>query len=483
MKQLKHSRALQTLLVTAVALFILLPQLSFYPLLPPDEARYVEIPREMVAQQDYVIPRLNGVIYLEKPPLFYWLQTLPIKLFGIQEGAMRFWNAFFAAFSIGFVFLAGSILHNRKTGLIAAFMLYSSVLFYALAHIMSLDMTMSAFITGTLFSVLIGLQYEPSLRRRCWFYTAFACAALAVLTKGLIGLLLPGAVVFTWLLLTNSWRELLRAYIPTGLLIFLAITLPWHILAQLRVPEFFDFYVIAQHFTRYLTTAEQRFEPFWWFAPILLIGLLPWLPWVAKACYQQCKKIEWQFSQHKNAMFLLIWPVLIFIFFSLSKSKLIPYILPVLPPLFVLAAQNLQCFNRRHLILGLASLALFTVLIPWWVYHTDRSVKPLIDLMRDIPYDEVAIYGRYYQDVPVYLGETVTLVGSLNELKFGVGLEDVSAQYPDYATFWSRWRDPEHRMIVFLSRNKYDDFVQRGEVPAFPIGETSRVIVVSNFSE
>ncbi len=488
MNNIKNNLGLQTLLIIAAALLFLLPQLSFYPLLPPDEARYVEIPREMVASNEYIVPRLNGVVYLEKPPLFYWLQTLPIKMFGMQEAALRFWNAFFAALTIGFVFLAGSLLYNRKTGLVAAGMLYSSLMFYALAHVMSLDMTLSGLLSCSLLSFLLGLQHPPNIRRRWWFYAGYIFAALAVMTKGLVGLLLPSAIVFLWLLFTNSWRALLRAYIPSGLIILFIIIMPWHIVVQQRVPEFFDFYIVAQHFTRYLTMAEQRYEPIWWFVPVLAAGLLPWLPWVASAIYKQCREIKLQFSQYKNEMFLLIWAAFVFIFFSVSKSKLIPYILPVLPPLFLITAnilikQQSKLIGRRGMAIGMVSIVLLTALIPWWVKHSDRSIKPLAQIAQTVNYDEAVSYGRYYQDIPVYLGHTVTLVGSLNELRFGTTLEDVSEQYPSYKAFWARWNDSGHRMIVFLSRNKYDDFLRYSKVKTYTLGETSRVIIVSNFSE
>ncbi len=472
--------ALQTFFIIIAALLILLPQLPFYPLLPPDEARYVEIPREMVENNDIIVPRLNGVIYLEKPPLFYWLQTLPIKLFGIHEITLRFWNAFFAAFTCGLIFLAGSLYYNnRKVGFLAASMLFSSLLFYTMAHFISLDMTMSAFITGCLFSLLIGFNTPIGHKRRYWFYLAYVFAALAVLTKGLIGFMLPGAVVFSWLLFTNRWRELLHAYIPTGLIIFLAITLPWHILVQLRVPEFFDFYIIGQHFTRYLTLAEERYEPIWFFIPILLIGLLPWLPWVIYSIYKQCKYI-------KQELFLFLWVIIIFAFFSISKSKLIPYILPVLPPLFLMTAKHLieqrsKLYGKLGVFIASASMITFAIATPIWVNYADRSIKPLVVHAKSLNYDEVVAFGRYYQDIPVYFEHTITLVGGLNELRFGTTLEDHSDQYPEHPAFWARWNNPQHRMIVFLSRNRYDNFLRESEVIPYTLGQTSYVMAIINW--
>lgn len=457
-------------LIIVLALIFVLPQVGSYPLLEPDEARYVEIPREMVANGDYLIPRLNNIIYLEKPPLFYWLQTLPIKLFGIQEMALRFWNVFFAALTCGFTYLMAANLRDRQTGMIAAFMLFSSLMFYGLTHFMSLDMTLTAMVTGCLASVLLALNRES---RRLWFYSAYIFAALAVMTKGLIGLLLPGMVVFLWLLFTKCWAELKTAYIPSGLLIFLGIAMPWHIIMQQAIPEFFDFYILSQHFNRYLTLSADRFEPFWFFVPILLAGLVPWLYYVGVGVRRSVS------NRNDDNLFLLIWAFSIFIFFSVSKSKLIPYILPVLPPLFVLAA----CVVKRIkpvVITGAISLVVFTIAVPVWSNLADRSIKPLASLIQTNSYDEVASYNRYYQDLPVYIQDTVTVVNRKNELRFGSTLEDKSSIMIDDPVFWARWHQPEHRMMVMMSEKHLKDFQQKSERPVYQLGETSRHVLVSN---
>lgn len=350
-------------IILLLALAILLPQLAGYPLLEPDEARYVEIPREMIKNGDYVIPRLNDIIYLEKPPFFYWLQTLSIRAFGIEEVALRFWNAFFAAFSCAMIYVAGSTLYNRRTGWLAAGLLFSCLLFFAMAHFITLDMTLSGLVTGCLFSIIIALNKGTPQSTRLWFYAAYVFAALALLTKGLIGILLPGSVFVLWILATQQWSALKRAHIPTGLVIFLAIALPWHILAQMRVHEFYDFYIIGQHFKRYLTMAEQRYQPAWFFIPILFAGLMPWTYFVMQAAFRQCAQIRLSFKQYPTQTFMLIWAGFIFLFFSLSKSKLVPYILPVLPPLMLLLSHDLLTFARKRWewVITLATLVLCAV--------------------------------------------------------------------------------------------------------------------------
>jgi 4-amino-4-deoxy-L-arabinose transferase-like glycosyltransferase len=375
MQQLKDAG-----IILLITLAILLPQFAGYPLLEPDEARYSEIPREMFATKDYIIPHLNGIIYLEKPPFFYWLQTLSIKAFGINEVALRFWNAFFASLSCIMVYLGGSTLYNRKTGWIAASLLFTSLLFYAMAHFITLDMTLCGLITGCLFSMIISLNKPSPLAARLWCYASYIFAALALLTKGLVGILLPGSIFILWIMATQQWSALKRIHLFTGLVIFFAIALPWHILAQQRVPEFFDFYIIGQHFKRYLTMSEGRYQPAWFFMVILFAGLMPWIFFALQAAIRQANQIRFSCKQYSTETFLLIWSAFIFIFFTFSKSKLVPYILPVLPPLMLLLSHDLLTFSRKRWE-WIATLCLVfaagvgLILMP---YFADRMLEPHI---------------------------------------------------------------------------------------------------------
>ena len=189
----------------------------------PDEGRYVEIPREMTVSGDYVTPRLNGVKYFEKPVLFYWLQAGAIKVFGINEWAMRLWPAAFALIGCLAVYVAGRKLYDRRTGLIAAAVLATAPLHYFLGRAITLDMALSALLTVALLAFLLGTREPPGRARRHYFWTFYACAALATLTKGLIGMVIPAMVIGAWILILNEWRLLRSIYLPSGLVLFLPI--------------------------------------------------------------------------------------------------------------------------------------------------------------------------------------------------------------------------------------------------------------------
>lgn len=307
----------------------------------PDEGRYVEIPREMTVSGDYVTPRLNGVKYFEKPVLFYWLQAGAIKVFGISEWAMRLWPATFAIIGCLAVYVAGRKLYDRRTGLIAAAVLATTPLHYFLGRAITLDMAVSALLTVALLAFLLGTREPIGRARRNYFWTFYACAALATLTKGLIGMAIPALVIGAWILTLNEWRLLKSIYLPSGLALFLLIAAPWHIAAAHANPEFAQFYFIHEHFQRYLTKIHGRYQPAWFFIPVLLAGFYPWTAYLAQAVTRSWPASWHARHDHREAIFLMLWAGLVFGFFSFSDSKLIPYILPVLPPLALLTARYL----------------------------------------------------------------------------------------------------------------------------------------------
>ena len=312
------------------------------PLSVPDEGRYTEIPREMVERGDFVTPRLNGVKYSEKPPLMYWLASTSIKNFGINEWALRFWPAFFALFGCLATYLFGRRFYDRKTGIAGSLILASSLLYYAHSRILILDMPVSALLTGSLFSFFAAVFEKNKNRKRLLLGGFFTFAAGALMTKGLLGIALPGCIVLLWSLFYKRWDALKLAFNPMGIMLFLALALPWHILASLRNPEFFDFYIVHEQILRFLTTVHKRSQPFWFFIPIILLGLFPWVTFLHKSVIETYRTIKTKGKTHLTDAFLVIWIAFIFIFFSASSSKLIPYIVPIFPACAVLLGRTVS---------------------------------------------------------------------------------------------------------------------------------------------
>lgn len=312
-------------------------QLGDSTLVNPDESRYAEIPREMVATGDYVLPRLDGVVYFEKPPLVYWCVAGFLRVFGPDEFAMRATPALFALAGVLLTYAAARRLHGRLAGLASAIVLGTSLLYFALARILILDMPVSVLMSAALFCFILGVREPPGGRRRWLFLGLYAAAALATLTKGLIGFLVTGAVMFFWLLIFNQWHRLRPFYLPTGALLFLAIAAPWHLLAAQRSDVWAHFYFIHEHWERFTTTVgHDRYEPWWFFIPVVLGGLFPWLGFLWPATRDAVAGGWARRKENADAWFFVTWAGFVVLFFSKSHSKLIPYILPVFPALAVL---------------------------------------------------------------------------------------------------------------------------------------------------
>ncbi|MBL9189125.1 MAG: glycosyltransferase family 39 protein [Opitutaceae bacterium] len=341
--------------------------LGWLPLANPDEARYAGIPREMLAAGDWVMPRLNAVPYFEKPPLVYWTVGLARELFGPGEFAARLTPALFGLIGIFLTYATGRRLYGRIAGLASAIVLGTALLYFVLSRILLLDMAVSVLMSAALMCFILAVGEASGTRRRLLFYGLYASAALATLAKGLIGFLIPGAVMFLWLLVFNQWRRLVPLYLPSGLLVFLAIAAPWHVLAAQRHPAWAEFYFVHEHWSRFTTTAHGRFEPWWFFFPILLLGLFPWMGFVAGAVRESVAGGWARRKENAGAWFMLTWAIFVFLFFSKSQSKLIPYILPVLPPLALLTgawlARHWQDRTSTPLRVGLGITVFFCGLL------------------------------------------------------------------------------------------------------------------------
>ena len=360
------SRDLLLLALAFGALFFF--RLGSYPLSNPDEGRYAEIPREMVASGDFITPRLNGVNYFEKPPLVYWTTAVCLKVFGASEWSMRTTPALFALLGVLVTYAAARRLHGREAGVLSALVLGTSILTFVLAHIMLLDMAVSVLMAATLFCFILGVREAPGTRRRWFFYGLYASAAVATLTKGLIGFLVTGAVMFFWLLIFNQWKRLLPMYLPSGATLFLLIAAPWHLLAAQHNETWAHRYFVYEHWERFMTPAASRPGAWHYFIWIVIAGLIPWTGFLWSAARDSVRGGWAKKNENADAWFFIVWAGFIFLFFSKSHSKLAPYIMPIFPALAVMVGAWLARALRdadgaKRLRLGLALFSFFCGLL------------------------------------------------------------------------------------------------------------------------
>jgi 4-amino-4-deoxy-L-arabinose transferase-like glycosyltransferase len=314
--------------LTLVGLVLFFYRLGAPGLMDPDEGRYAEIAREFFVLRDWLIPHLNLLPYLEKPPLVYWLTALSFKALGYTETAARLVPAVSALAGVFLAYWLGRTLWGPGPGVLSALVLTSAAGYVALGRILTLDMTFALWL-----NLGIGLGYLALGRdqARLWLW-AYLALALAVLTKGPAALVLAGLAWGTWVGVSGGlWRRLIQI---RGWALLAVITVPWFVYVQWRHPEFFRFFILEQHFGRFLTPAIHP-EPLWYYLPVLLGLLLPWtwlMPWAFTAGGR------WRDPDFR---FLVIWAGVIVVFFSLSRGKLAPYILPALLPLALLVGRGL----------------------------------------------------------------------------------------------------------------------------------------------
>ncbi|MDO9508961.1 MAG: phospholipid carrier-dependent glycosyltransferase [Thermovirgaceae bacterium] len=358
-----HKKNILFLLVLTTILYLV--ALGNHGLLDPDEGRYSEIPREMIESGDYLTPRLNYVAYFEKPVLHYWLTAFSFKLLGQNEFAARFWPAVLALGGVFVTYWLANKMNGPRSAFLSAWILATSLVYFAIGQINITDMPLAFFITLSLAGFWMGQR-----RDRRFFLLFFAGMALATLTKGLIGIVLPAGVAFWWIVLTRKWSVILDALYLPGILLFFLIGTPWFVMVSLENRDFFQFFFIQEHFLRYTTKMHGRFEPWWWFIPILIAGFIPWTGFIPGAVRKSLpSSFSKQTHQNRANLFLLLWFIIIFVFFSLSSSKLIPYIIPVMPPLAILAGAFLDNLMDSGKSRGLFMGMLFNtmVLLPFGI--------------------------------------------------------------------------------------------------------------------
>lgn len=328
-------------LVGFVCLSVLFVNLGGADLFQPDEGRNAEKAREILLLNDWVTPHENFLPVLDKPMFFYWLVALCYKLFGISEWSARLPSTVSA---IGCLFLVYRFTRQWRgpwEALWAVVILLTSVEFFVLARIVISDMILTFCVTLALCSFYSAVHDENQKSRRLHCLLMYGALGAGTLAKGLIGVVMPGMVFFVYLSCTHKLSRLGKLHLFPGALLFLVIVAPWYLWVDMRNPGYLRFYFWEDHVARYLTDEFDRTEPWFYFIPLVAGGFLPWtfiLPWVVK--------YSWKKFDDKN-IFLILWVVLPFLFFSFSKSKLPQYVLPIYPALAMLSAQTVASLVNR----------------------------------------------------------------------------------------------------------------------------------------
>ena len=295
-----------------------------YSLKEPDEGRYAEIPREMNELQDYTVPHLNYVRYFEKPPLLYWADALSFKVFGVNEWAFRFPNALCAFLCVICLYVFIRRWFNEQMAFLSSIILITSFGFFSMARVVTTDMLFAFWLFLSVLS-FYGFYRE---KKPFFIYLFYAAIAAATLAKGPVALILMSGTILIFLLTERNFLFIKEMKLIKGLVIYLLITLPWLIAISLREKEFLYFFFMDQHILRFLTSKHKRSGPVYYFLPVLFGSMFPWSIFSPRAIANIWKT--------KELRLMLIWVFVVFTFFSVSGSKLPPYILPMFPAMAVI---------------------------------------------------------------------------------------------------------------------------------------------------
>jgi len=381
----------------ALALLWFLPLDTPY-LLNPDEGRYAEIPREMLVSGDWVTPRLDGIEYFEKPPLQYWTTAVAFEVAGLHAWTARLWSALCGFLGLALTFLIGRRLYGERAARFGVIVQAGALLYAGLARVATLDMGL-CFTLQMAMSALALLVHgsaaqpadpvdpaspanpaDPVMpdRRLGSGSSALLLAlgvALAMLSKGLIGIVIPGVVALLYMLTYRDAGLLLRAKPWWSLAALGALAAPWFVLVSRRHPGFAQFFFIFEHFQRFTSRAQfNRYEPPWFFVPVLAVGLLPWLTLLPRTLLEGVRAAR----AERATGLLLLWAGFVFVFFSLSQSKLATYILPMVPALSLLMGRSLARLPAARLaahlgaVAAAAALALIAALL---ITHWPRTAR------------------------------------------------------------------------------------------------------------
>ena len=381
----------------ALALW-LLATIAWRPLLLPDEGRYGGVAYEMLLG-DGLVPTLNGLPFFHKPPLLYWLDMGAMRWFGVNEFAARCGPALLAWVMGMALFLHARRWHGLAVARMALAVLATSPFFFVGAQYVNHDIGVAACITAAVLCVVRAVD-DPQRTALRWLVAGWACCALGVLAKGLIGIVLPAMVIAPWLLAQRRWRQMFSLLHPIGLVAFAAVVGPWMVAMQSRFPGFFDYFIVEQHFRRFTGTVFNNVLPWHFYLWVLPLLMLPWSLWLAGLRPALLRSA----APGARGGLYLWWVAAIVGFFSLPASKIVGYVLPALAPMALLLALVLSSRRTPWLWIASAATIASVAIIGALALKSPGSHRELARTLaaRMQPGDRVAFIDEYFYDAPFY---------------------------------------------------------------------------------
>ena len=323
---------LSALLILCLILFFFL--LGNRPLWDVDEGMHAATSKDMILSGDWITPQFNGKNFYDKPVLFNWLAAISFLLFGFTEFAARLPAAVLGTGSVLVTYFLGKRMFNPTVGFLGGAILATSMEFIVLSRVVVHDIALTFFITLALYFFYLG--YADKSRRKSVWFAFYVSLGFAVLSKGPIGVLLPGLIIFLFLLIKQRLNIIRDMQLGWGLLIFLAIAAPWYGLIILKNEDYAGYFFIQQNLAYFFSGESRHPRPFYYYIPILVGGFFPWFLFLPTALFRALRKGLG--NPKDGTLFLVLWFGAIFLFFSTASSKLATYILPLFPAISLLVA-------------------------------------------------------------------------------------------------------------------------------------------------
>ena len=395
------------------------------PLTLPEEGRYVSVAWEMLRSGNWLVPTEDGLPFFHKPPLFYWSTAASMQAFGSNAAAARLAPLLAAAIgALGMYWLLRRRA-GRAIARLSMLVLVTTPFFFGAAQFANLDMLVAAFIAlSIVFAADAALALRSGEPHRRSVAAAWACAALAVLAKGLIGVVLPALVLVVWLVVSGQARTILRLLSPLGLAIFALVAAPWFVAVQMQYPDFGHYFFIHHHFERFAASGFNNALPWWFFFVAVPLLTLPWSLWLLGSTFRARPGESADVTALRSLMWS--WLIGIVVFFSIPQSKPVGYVVPVLFPLAYLVAdavawQRERPLLRRAVQASVAVAAVTCLVAVGWGTTYDRDNTALArDLLRlRAPGDPIVFVGEYFFDIPLHahLAEPVPVISDWRDPK------------------------------------------------------------------
>lgn len=429
------------------------------PITDPVESNYTLTAKEMIETGDWVSPRIYGNFWYDKPVFFYWELIAAFSLFGISDFSARLFPTCFSILAVIMTYLFGRKLYGERKAFCGTLIMASSFGFWYLSKAVITDMSLFVFSNALLIFFYIGYTEQ----KRSLYYLCWICGALATLTKGPVGLLLPGLVIVLFLCIRRDFSEILRLKLITGFLLFFAIGGPWYYqMYQLHGMDFIGGFLGTHNVLRATVSEHPRDNVWWYYIMIFAASFFPWVFSLVKARTPIFTKKFWK-EMPQDKVFLLVWAFTVIGCYQMAATKYPTYTFPSVLPIALLwgcwAVEREALVKKVAIGMAVFFIGMSCTAVPWYIRDHVSGVTVASQLDDTVGKDDLLVsYGNYRTSSVYYSGHTIYRLDTL------AGIEDskpkaMSWDIKNVMPFYPIEELPKNKPIyVMVDKNRLDNF-------------------------